>query len=303
MTVRPYHFHLKKISGKQQALLEAISLPESFHAAIRKVLHKHLGPQVLYYLAASDTASQEQFCKHLPDPCPVIVLGLHPLKEKAFVQIDPILAGRVVDKMLGGEGNESTEFRSLTDSEQGVLEFLALELLQQMHQMAPSCHFRLDYFAQHPKELQRWVDPETSAFVLHINVTLWQHAGFIRLCLPQALVSSGLAAQGLLGRGILSPQELREKALAAGAVRVGLWGELGESVISHGDLQGLEAGDVLLFDRTGLATSSGGIRGEVILRVGQGESGGFAAQWKGMKEKGHCVVKELILGEAYAEEK
>lgn len=318
MAVKPYHFNLKKIASGPQRLLENLlnfspnpQSSDSWHVGVRKVLHKYLGPQVLYYLSDAESTSLHQFYNDLPDPCAVAVLGLTPLKEKAFVQIDPMLAHWVVDKLLGGEGTAQThhdvfEFRPLTDSEQGVLEFLILELLRQIHQAGgknPSCHFRLDTFAKHAKELQRWMAAEAPACLMTVNVTVGQQPGFIKIILPQAILSQGFL-ENRPGRSWgMSPETLRKKAKAVGGFRVGLWGELGETTLSAGDLKSLEAGDVMLFDETGIKSSAGGLSGEVILKVGEGEAGGFAASWEGFKSGGRCAVKELILGESYAKQK
>src|SRR3989338_3417837 len=308
MTVKPYHFHLEKISKSEQTILESLLnfVPggdvDSFQQSILKVLRKHIGKETTFYLSGTGTEEVHRFYNDLPDPCAVAVLSLTPLPEKPFVQIDPLLAGLVVEKLLGGEGEEITELRYLTESEQGVLEFLLMELLSVVHKVeehSPSCHFRLDSFAKTPKEIQRFVPEKSTLSSLTFYVKINNRSGFVKIYLPHSLVT-----QGLLAKGVKTSQHrgMKKVLKSFGGLRTFVWGELGEATISSGELKSLERGDVVLFDETALQTNAGRFAGEVLLRVGNGEAGAILSEWKGFSERGKVALKEIIFGEIYGEE-
>ena len=72
----------------------------------------------------------------LPE-CPVlVVLGLAPIGKKAVVHIDSHIASLVIGKLLGGGESAPEELKPLTETEQGVLQYLIIASLMEGLQTA-----------------------------------------------------------------------------------------------------------------------------------------------------------------------
>src|SRR3989338_6320855 len=107
--ITPFQFQLKKISKKHRELVEGLLefLPAkgvrgSFHLGIRKTLHKYF-PDIRYYVEQILPKKFSDLEQDLHYPCCVAVLGMEPLEEKAFLQIDPMLSHLAIEKLLGGQ--------------------------------------------------------------------------------------------------------------------------------------------------------------------------------------------------------
>src|SRR3990167_306914 len=111
MNVKPFRFHLSKVSVEDQALVAKLFdfLPAhqktlSLATALQKIFSHHLGRGLSYSLEHVETVTGKECISLVPEPCIVAVLGLGPLKHKALLHIDSLLAHVVIDKLLGGDG-------------------------------------------------------------------------------------------------------------------------------------------------------------------------------------------------------
>ena len=303
--IKPFKFHLTKISGALNQLvadlldfLPASGARESFHLAIRKTLQQYLS-DVRYYLAAIEPVTFPDFFTALPNPCCVGVLGMEPFKQKAFVELDPLLGNLVIDKLLGGKGEEWGELRPLTETEQGVIEFLLLKLLHQIHKLSgenAKLHFRLEQMTLEPAKLKIFQKEKDSLICLKIHVALLNQSGFFKIYLPTPWILEGFLKDLPEDRDSRLHQILKENLKHFEALPLELSGSLGEATLTCGDLKNLETGDVVLFDESGVSKEGDRWQGEVQLVAGPEGSGGFRGLWKGFEEKGRCEITGALKG-------
>lgn len=298
-TIKPFHFRLAKVSQQQlqiveglYAFLPATGAQENFHLAIRKALHKYFA-DVGYFMERIEPVSFHAFFNRLPSPTCVGVLSLEPFFQKGFVEIDPFLAHLIIEKFLGGEGENMGALRPLTETEQGVIEFLLLKLLAQIHKLcgeAAPLHFRLERMILEASHLRPFGEEKDPLVCLKIHVSLLQRAGFINIYLPHPWVMEGFLKglpSGKKGRAAIP---ITDPLARFAHFPCSVWGSLGEATVSWQDLQSLERGDVVLFDRTGLKNKGGHWSGTVRLAVGKGEAGGATARWDGFAAGGEVKV-------------
>lgn len=296
---------MAKISQEQNRIVEGLFdfLPatgarDHFQLAIRKALHQYL-PDIRYYLERIEFVSPRDLAGNLPPICTVGVLGMEPFSAKAFVEIDPLISSLVIDKLLGGKGESRDELRTLTESEQGVIEFLILKLLSQIHKLCGDqarLHFRLDQMVLEQAQFRHFAKEETPLVVLKVHTALLRHSGFVNIYLPTPWVLEGFLKEIPEDKSSMEHQERRANLKHFAALPLTLWSELGNAVVSNSDLERLEAGDVVLFDETGIVKRSDGWRGEVKLVTGQGEAGGLTALWNGFETGGLCRLTGGIHG-------
>lgn len=306
-SIKPFHFRLKKISNQQLRLTEGLlnflprsGLKEDLQVGIRKTLHHYLS-EVGFFLEKIEEISFKDFFTGLPSPCGVAVLSCEPFAVKGFVAIDPLLSHLMIEKLLGGKGSSFGELRPLTETEQGVIEFLLLKLLAQIHRLSgekAKLHFRLEKMVLEPSHLKGSGQENEALVCLKFHLSFLNHSGFINLYLPHPWVLEGFL-QGLPEAASSEEQkELNARLAAFTDFPCEVWVSLGEATLSATDLQSLETGDVVLFDRAQLRQSGGAWQGEVHLHVGKGEQGGFVARWEGFKSKEPLhLVKKLKGGE------
>lgn len=286
-TIKPFRFHLTKVSNKQLQLIEGLlnflpqaGLKEDIQLAIRKALQQYL-PDIAYYLEGIEEVTFNDLFRSLPTSCCVGVLGLKPFAQKGFIEIDSALSHLLIDKLLGGKEESFHELRSLTETEQGVVEFLLLKLLSQIHKVsgeAAKLHFRLEDMVLEASQIRKFTKEEERLACLKFHVSFLKRSGFVHLYCPHPWVLEGF----LRGEAIKS--DVSDWAKYED-MECEVWGALGEAEVGYTDLASLTSGDVVLFDKTGLHKTTDHWEGEVALYVGKGEHGRWQASWSGFQER------------------
>jgi len=308
MNIKPFHFKLKKVSAKEQRVLSALFdfLPKTgirmqFREAIEEALLKHLGTEARYCLETVSQGDFELFADRMPDPAVLVVLGMPPREGKIILEIDDHLVSLVIEKLLGGTAETIPVVRSLSDTEQGVLQYLLLQVLAHVYRLCGQdarLHFRFEKFVFSPKGLHSIIAPDESASLLTVRVTIDKHSGFIRLLLPSPLIEQlylNIEAKGEAREGERAYTLARLKEF--GYVLAHVWAEGGYTTVTAGELKNLEVGDVILFDETGLTLGEKGPNGRAVLRVEEGRHGGFISDISVERTKLHCSIVDVQKGE------
>lgn len=304
-SIKPFRFQLAQVSKEEEEVvaglldyLPSTGLRDSFHLAIRKALQKYLS-DVRYFVERIETEKFHNFFVGLPNPCCVAVLGLEPFQEKAFIEIDPMMSFLIIEKLLGGKGEGIEELSPLTETEQGVIEFLLLKLLSEIHKLSGEksrIHFRLEKMVLEPSQLRDFEKQKPEWVVLKIHVTLLGRSGFINIYLPHPWILEGFLKEMPKDRRLIDHAERKSRLSCYQDFPIDLWGMLGRATVSYLDFKGLEEGDVILFDETGLERKKGEWQGRVTLWTGKGESAGLEADWEGFQENGTLRVTGSVSG-------
>ena len=309
MNVKPFHFNLKKISSKQQGIVDAVMsfLPKSglrnnLHAAINEVLAKHLGEDASYSLESISHIPYRTFAAKLAEKPLVCLLNCAPLEKKAFFEMDAVLAEKSLERLLGGNLNGSPMPRNLTDIEQGVLQYLILQFLSHIHRLCGNktrVVFRFDKFVFEQKEMYELQPDGENVVVLLLKVNLGETSAYARLALPDPLVQE--AFLNFPESRKISEEEISEnldEMKNFGSLKLVLWAEAGRTTLTPAELNELERDDVILFDECDAVISKdGSVSGRVALRIGLGLHGGFFAEASSEKRKLLCRIEQQIRGE------
>lgn len=299
-TITPFQFKLKKISKKHQELVDGLleflpakGLRESFHLGIRKALHQYF-PDIRYYVDQIISGNFQDLEKDLHYPCCVGVLSMEPLKEKAFLQIDPLIAHLAIEKLLGGQKELEVELRELTETEQGIIEFLILKILSSVDKMCGEkgrLHFRLEELLMEPGKIHKLKSENSEMVCVKVHLSLLKRSGFLNLYLPHPWIVEGflkdLPAEST-GEFLF---EMKSRIKHFGPFAVDLVGSIGETTVSFGETKHLEAGDVILLDQANVKKRGENWEGEVRLAPRESFSSGLKAEWKGFKTNGKVIVK------------
>ncbi len=289
MTIRPYRFKLKQVSEHEQRLLEALfaylpatGLRSLFRRGLVQALTREIGVPCALHLETVRQESYEQFLSRLPDPALLAVVGMAPIEAKAILDIDAPLAMTIVERLLGGEGRRVPEPRPLSDTEQGVFEYLLLKAMAEVHDLCGDdarVHFRFERFAMHPHEVRELAAGDEGMALLVFRLQVGERTGFVRLVLPDPFVEGVLLdVEGVEERRPGERAERLQRLRRFGFLRVPLWAEAGRTVLTPAELAQLEEGDVVLFDESLVRLDGGRPTGKCLLRVGAGLAGGYEAE-------------------------
>jgi flagellar motor switch protein FliM len=308
MNIQPFRFKLKKVPPKEVRVLSALfdflpktGVRDKFHEAIHEVLDKHLGMETAYSLEGVSQTTFDQALERMPDPAVLVVLGMAPREGKIIVEIDNHLAALFIEKLLGGSGETLPEPRPLSDTEQGVLQYLILQILSHLYRLCGNdarLHFRFEKFVFLPKLLKGAYPPDEAVSALTMNLKVGGHGGYVKMFFPSPVVEQQYLNVEAKGGARESEREfMLERLREFGFVSVPLWGEAGHTTVTAADLKNLETGDVILFDSTQMMLTDSGPAGRTILRTGEGRHGGFLAEASFSPRKVECRIIDVSRGE------
>lgn len=300
MAVKPFFWKsLKKISKDDQLLLDSVYelLPETsardkLAIEIRKTLMKHLGEKLFYYLDSVQTRPYLNFLSDLPDTPSIAIIGMEPISEKAVLYIDSNLAFLLIDRLLGGQGEPHIENRSLTETEQGVVQYLIMQILAQIWQVcgkSARVHFRFEKFCFSGRDIEKISNGKEPVVELNFKVGIGELSGFVKLIFPKTFIEKTASGHKQITEDIDLPYFLN-KTSSYNYLQTTLWADVGRANISSIELSALESGDVIVFDETEAELIENQISGKASLRTGQGESGSLTAKVKPEGKVIKCTI-------------
>lgn len=307
MSVKRFHFRLKKVSGRQQRLIDAIysylpsaNLEEKAKYGVVRTIAQHLSEKVSISLESVGYERYSSFIAKLPSSPIIVVLDLQPSHGKAILEIDASIAIAAIDRMLGGELKSLPQVRELTDTEQGVLQFLILQILLGLHQACgrdARVYFRFDRLCLRPNQVRDLASSDDSAAILTYRVRVGNFQGFARLVLPDPFIEEGLAKTSAQALPVLNKTQLLEALNKYSYVRTNLWADAGRTTLTGADISQIERGDIILFDDTQMMLADESLHGSLILRVGDGIHGGFDAEYDPQENRVRCRITGLHKGD------
>lgn len=306
--IKSFKFKLNKVSGREQELLFALysylpatGVRSGVMRGIKGAISRHVGREISVRLEAVHQEKFSAYLSKLSETGTLAVIGMDPLKGKAVLDIDPLLAVMFVERLLGGEPGESLKIRELSETEQGVLQYLILQVLSSIYRTCGQnarVHFRFDRFSSGRRDLQDLSAADDGVAVLVFRIKVGRHGGFVRLAFPDPFVEE--AFLNVESKDEDRPEELKcrmESIDRFSYVRVPLWAEAGRSTLLPSELSGIEEGDIILLDQTDLKISDQGPYGSITMRLGDGNAGGLEAELSRDGNVLHCTVRGVRKGE------
>jgi flagellar motor switch protein FliM len=131
-----------------------------------------------------------EFLMSLPDPTAFYALALTPTDGVAALELNPMLAFTMIDRILGGSGKGVLLSRALTEIEQQVVDGiikLILENLAEAWKPTNEVQFRITGRETRPQMLQV-AAPNETVLLLVFDVRLGEARGMLNFCLPAATI-------------------------------------------------------------------------------------------------------------------
>lgn len=255
--------------------LPATEARDKIHVAIRKALVKHLGHDIRYFLSAVQEMSYNDFIYQLPAVPVLGVIGLTPAKKKALIHIDSNIAHLVIGKLIGGDASIVRDARPLTETEQGVLQYIIMEVMAQIYIVCgsePRFHFRFDKFAFDPSAISGYAGGKEGVSVMNIEVSVLNQSGFLRLVFPHAFLEEISGMRVSTDRSKSEKEHFKQQFADWSSIRTSVWAEAGTTTLSPAEIKGLESGDIILFDDSTITLDGRKVGGLAKIHFGTGES-------------------------------
>ncbi len=284
--LRRYKFTgLPRLSREQVRLLNAMMayLPETafeadFKEKLRQVIEPLVHADIDLWFDGITRVEGGKLSSHLCDPTCVAVIGMLPKDRHLLVEVDLTVAQQAVDRMLGGNAEDTDGQRPLSEIEEGVFSFILLKALALLQEGAASEHqlaLKLGGVVGSHDELSGRVPDDTSYLCVGFKLFFDLAVGFLRVYLPEEIIKSELAAPRPLEGPAFSRRMRRLGALAprVATLKVPLRVEVGRIPFSVADLQALDTGDIILVEDPQVHLSGGALTGQVNAFIGKGHHG------------------------------
>ena len=295
--VKPYPFEkLPKVSKQEARLIASlqeffprIGFSDELGRAIKILINRELGLPFSYHRERLTTVNPAEKVRSFSRQGVYLLFGLPPAEQKGVLDIDPLIAQMAIDRLLGGteKGGRNvsrTMVGSLTEIEEGVLSYLFLKIFALIFDRcgkSARVHFRMEGFCSSPEELLglfRGVEkgePVQPVVYASYHISLGERAGYARLILPVPL------AQKVFLDPVEGGDSAGEKDMAYYGARLAnlgflpltVWTELGRTLLKVKEINALEAGDVIVLDKTQARVEGGRLTGHLPVRFGAGETG------------------------------
>ncbi|CAN5416961.1 flagellar motor switch protein FliM [soil metagenome] len=245
----PYNFRRPDRLSKEQVRslyllhdLFAHSLSSSMPLFLRAVSEVNL--------ISVEQQSYGDYLKGLADPTTIFTVAANSLRGVFAIEMNSSIAFPVIDRMLGGEGQELLEKRPATDLELKVLEgFLTVVTENYREVWETIIEFETEIMARETRpQLLQIVPPNEIVAAIVYQVQIGDAKGLMSICLPVVMLEpvidqfnkSSYAAENL------TPPETTFSLLkTVSAVRFSVSAELEKVPSAVSDLMDLAVGDVL----------------------------------------------------------
>jgi len=254
--VRLYNFrHPDKFSKSHLSTMELIY--EGFSRHLKTALFVYVRQSINFSLASVEQQSFEEYVESLPTPSSLITFKMKDLSGSAVLEISPELTFLILDRLLGGRGDQPTKVRDLTEIETVIIRKVSERILMafrmawsEIHDVEPS----IESLETNPQLLQV-VPPNEIVATATLEVRIGEATGAMSVCLPYLTLESVMPK---LSRQVWfsakfehKDGEKAENSRIRGnisKVKLPVSIELGRTKISINDLLQLKPGDSIQLD-------------------------------------------------------
>ena len=165
-------------------------LHEHFARSFASSLSAYLRDIADVKMAAVEQSSYASFMKSLPDPTLFASVGMRPLDASLAIELNPSLAFPMIDMILGGPGQVTSDTRNLTEIELNIIEGV-IKLAMKDLEGAWRPIMELDFFLEGKgtkAQMFQIVSPAESVIAVSLDVKIGENSGTLNICIPSSLL-------------------------------------------------------------------------------------------------------------------
>ena len=251
--VKEYDFRRPdKFSKDQVRSLHMIM--ENFGRSWSTYLSGKLRSLVYLEIVAIDQLPYEEFIRSTFSPSVISIISMEPLEGNAIMDIAPLLAFSIIERLVGGSGGDYEKIRELTEIEEALMENVIADSLRifknsisEVIQINP----RLEAIEYNPQFTQI-VPPSDMTLFISFEMRIETIKGMIGFCFPHMLLEpilTDLSTERFFRR---TKEETHEGAARTEVVidhlratSLELRIEVGSAELNVGEVLNLSPGDVI----------------------------------------------------------
>lgn len=218
-------------------------------------------------LMSVEQQAYAEYLQGLTDPTALFTLSMHPLPGVAVIEMGAAVAFPVIDRLLGGSGQELEYPRAVTEIEQRILEgFLKVVADDLRTTWKPLAELDLQILGRETRpQMLQIVAPNEAVLTIAFQVQIAEARGNMSICFPAITLEPIIQ---ILNQSVYSrsrevpPEQTRTLLDALANVRFPVSAELRGTKAAMDDLLNLSPGDVLRLDHRvdqALEVSVGGV--------------------------------------------
>jgi len=239
-----------KFSKDQIRTLQMIH--ETFARLFSSTLSAKIRALTRIKVVSVEEVTYEDFISTVSNPSIISIFGLPPMEGNAVLDISPQIGFPLMDRLLGGSGEEEEDARELTDIEINIMESIltdALNFLKEAWSNVITISPKLEVLESNPYFVQI-VPPNEMIILVNFEAEIGEKSGRMNLALPYVMLETVLPKLSIqkwfatYRRTIApdTPLKVERRLLKTSVV---LSAELGSALISLKDFLNLDVGDIL----------------------------------------------------------
>ena len=206
-------------------------------------------------LHSVDQMTYGEFLMSLPTPTSFNVFSMKPMDGAGVLEINPSIAFPMIDRLLGGRGDQYDDTREFSNIELNLLDTILRQIMQNLKEswaavaeIFPS----IDAKESSPNVVQIVAQNEVVVMVV-MEIVIGHSSGMMNICYPVIsleTILSRLASRDLM-MSETSSKKSRNRELQAliGGADVHIAAMLGSTQLSLKEVLELQVGDVIMLDR------------------------------------------------------
>lgn len=250
--VKEYDFrNPQKISKEQLKTLEVIH--ENLGRSFQTFLTAHLRANVKTKILTVDQFAYSEFSNAISNPAFLLVIDFLPLAGQILIDISPNIMYIIVDRLLGGDGNEKQEVRAFTEIELSLLKRTMSNIVSDLTnawENVVELKPKLDKIEVNPQFAQI-VPPNETIALITMSIDIGGVQGLMNICIPYIVIEpimDKLATRFFFTSNSMSTHReedrdvLRDRILRTNVLLVAT---LGNTSITVNEIANLRSGDVI----------------------------------------------------------
>jgi flagellar motor switch protein FliM len=190
-TVIAYNFRRPDRASREQ-IRSLHFLHDRFARNISTSLSAYLRAATEVAIVSVEQFTYSEFLMSLPDPTAFYGLSLTPVEGLGALELNPVVAFTMIDRMLGGRGQRVAQSRALTEIEQNVIDGVVKHVLENLSETwAPivPIQFKTCGRETRPQMLQV-AAPNEPMILLVFEIRTGGAAGMLNICIPTSVIEA-----------------------------------------------------------------------------------------------------------------
>lgn len=253
--IKTYDFRNPQKIGKDQLrTLEIIH--DNFSRLLQTFLSGYLRAPIKVSLLSVDQYAYSEFSNALRNPSFISIINLEPLSGDSILEISPEIAFTIIDRLLGGDGDNVFAVRTFTEIEITLLKKIVhkiIKLLSQAWENVIELKPNLEKVETNPQFAQIVSQNETIALIT-LNINIGEIDGMINLCIPYLTLEPIVNKLSTRMWFSSTKKKMDTKDSSSSIInkikstKVLLNAVLGTSILTVNEILDLQVGDVIKID-------------------------------------------------------